>query len=152
MLKDTHGSFARLGTADLSSNQISPDGLVQWVPSLYSRGVESSCGAPWVSGWMNACPVMDSTRWQQLLRTSCRWWEQQTPGMLPTAVLSPLSAQIVGVCGLPWAGQLHSHSETLLYYKKPAGELQMVSTLIKSFVQHKRGGTGQEICPAAFGT
>lgn len=72
--------------------------------------------------------------------------------MLSLTGLSPLSAQIVGECGLPWAGQLHSHSGTLLYYKKPAGELQMVFTLINSFVQHKRGGTGQGICPGDFGT
>lgn len=84
--------------------------------------------------------------------TSCRWREQQTPGTLSLTELSPLSAQIVGVCGLSWAGQLHSHSGTLLYYKKPAGELQMVFTLIKSFVQHKRGGTSQGICHADFGT
>lgn len=72
--------------------------------------------------------------------------------MLSLTVLSPLSAQIVGECGLPQAGQLHSQSGTLLYHKKPAGELQMVFTLIKSFVQHKRGGTGHGICPADFGT
>lgn len=68
------------------------------------------------------------------------------------AVLSPPSAQIAELCGLPWAGQLHSRSRTLLYHKKPAGELQMVFILIESFVQHKRGGTGQGICPADFGT
>lgn len=84
--------------------------------------------------------------------TSCRWWEQQNPGRLSLTVLSPLSAQIVGVCGLPWAGQLHTHSGTLLHCKKPAGELQMVFTLSKSFVQDNRGGTGQGICPADFGT
>lgn len=40
--------------------------------------------------------------------------------------------------------------DSFILQKKPAVELQMVSNLIKSFVQHKRGGTGQEICPADF--
>lgn len=48
---------------------------------------------------------------------------------LPHCALLSLCSDCRGV-GLLWSGQLHSHSGTLLGYKKPAGQLQMVFTLI----------------------
>lgn len=96
-----------------------------------------------------------STRWWQLLRAygpAAGGWSSKPQACFPPfPVPSPLSAQITGVCGLPWGGQLHCHSQTLLYHKNPQlGNCRWFSLSLSLLCSTKAPRQARE-CPADFG-